>query len=217
MCRPGTVRPVEIGGTVAPGFERVRDVFAANFAERGEVGAACCVYRRASRSSTCGAARPRPAARALHASARCRWSPRRPRGRWRSSCCAWPSAVSWTSTRRSPVLAGVRRRGQGGLPVRWLLSHQAGLPATPTRSRRRPTRAGRAPVDRARRRRRRSGSRAPTHGYHAITYGWLVGEVVSRVTGDDLRPGVRRGGRRPARARPPHRAARPESTTGSRR
>lgn len=32
-----------IGGSVAPGFEPVRDAFAANLAERGEVGAAVCV------------------------------------------------------------------------------------------------------------------------------------------------------------------------------
>lgn len=32
---------MDIGGTVKPGFERVRDVFEANFAIRGEVGAAC--------------------------------------------------------------------------------------------------------------------------------------------------------------------------------
>ena len=36
----------EIHGTVAPGFEPVRDAFARNFAEHGEVGAACCVYLR---------------------------------------------------------------------------------------------------------------------------------------------------------------------------
>ena len=34
---------VEIHGTVAPGFEPVADAFARNFAEHGEVGAACAV------------------------------------------------------------------------------------------------------------------------------------------------------------------------------
>ena len=34
----------DIHGEVAPGFEPVRDAFARNFAEHGEVGAACCVY-----------------------------------------------------------------------------------------------------------------------------------------------------------------------------
>jgi CubicO group peptidase (beta-lactamase class C family) len=36
--------PGAIGGTVAPGFEGVRDAFAANFADRGEIGAALCVH-----------------------------------------------------------------------------------------------------------------------------------------------------------------------------
>ena len=35
-----------VGGTVAPGFEPVRDAFTTNFAERGEVGAAVCVRVR---------------------------------------------------------------------------------------------------------------------------------------------------------------------------
>ena len=36
----------QIGGTVAPGFERVKDAFTANFEHNGEVGAACSVYHR---------------------------------------------------------------------------------------------------------------------------------------------------------------------------
>src|SRR2546429_6599873 len=34
-----------IGGSVAPGFEPVRAEFERNFAERGELGAACAAYR----------------------------------------------------------------------------------------------------------------------------------------------------------------------------
>src|SRR5262245_3169575 len=34
---------VEVHGSVAPGFERVADAFAQNFAEHGEIGAACAV------------------------------------------------------------------------------------------------------------------------------------------------------------------------------
>ncbi|GBE24314.1 esterase EstB [bacterium BMS3Bbin02] len=36
----------DIQGTVAPGFESVREVFAENFEKRDEVGAACAVYHR---------------------------------------------------------------------------------------------------------------------------------------------------------------------------
>ena len=39
-------RPVPLHGVLASGFEAVGDAFAANFAERGEVGAACAVWRR---------------------------------------------------------------------------------------------------------------------------------------------------------------------------
>jgi len=35
----------QIGGEVAPGFESVREAFAENFQRRGELGAACAVYR----------------------------------------------------------------------------------------------------------------------------------------------------------------------------
>ena len=37
---------VDVQGYVAPGFERVRDTFAANFARRRELGGACCAYHR---------------------------------------------------------------------------------------------------------------------------------------------------------------------------
>jgi len=40
----GTPAPT-VHGFVAPGFEPVREAFARNFAEHGEVGAACCIYR----------------------------------------------------------------------------------------------------------------------------------------------------------------------------
>ena len=37
---------VPLHGTVAPGFEPVREEFACNFSERGEVGAAVSIYHR---------------------------------------------------------------------------------------------------------------------------------------------------------------------------
>lgn len=36
----------EINGSVASGFERVKDVFAENFDKRGELGAAFSLYHR---------------------------------------------------------------------------------------------------------------------------------------------------------------------------
>lgn len=39
-------RAFEVHGTVAPGWQAVREAFVGNFEARGEVGAACCVYHR---------------------------------------------------------------------------------------------------------------------------------------------------------------------------
>ncbi len=41
--RAESVRRDQIHGRVAPGFEPVRQAFADNFAQRGELGAACAV------------------------------------------------------------------------------------------------------------------------------------------------------------------------------
>jgi hypothetical protein len=46
MRRPAeTMSRDQLHGWVAPGFEPVRQAFADNFAQRGELGAACAVYR----------------------------------------------------------------------------------------------------------------------------------------------------------------------------
>src|SRR5690349_25140860 len=37
--------PVQIEGFVSAGFEPVRQAFLDNFARRGELGGACCIYR----------------------------------------------------------------------------------------------------------------------------------------------------------------------------
>jgi CubicO group peptidase (beta-lactamase class C family) len=75
--------------------------------------------------------------------------------------------------------------GKGDLPVRFLLSHRAGLPAV-----RKPlpaealydwdamttALAAEAPW----------WTPGERHGYHAVTFGWLAGEVVRRVSGRSL-------------------------------
>ena len=43
-----TKHMTKINGYVAPGFERVKDAFTANFEKHGEVGAAFCLYHRCS-------------------------------------------------------------------------------------------------------------------------------------------------------------------------
>ena len=77
------------------------------------------------------------------------------------------------------------QQDKGTLPVRWLLSHRAGLPAMKALL---PNEAlyDWAAMTTA------LAAEAPwwdpgtAHGYHAVTFGWLVGEVVRRITGQSL-------------------------------
>ena len=75
--------------------------------------------------------------------------------------------------------------GKGALPVRWLLSHRAGLPAVrkllPNEAlydwdAMTSALAAEAPW----------WEPGSSHGYHAVSFGWLVGEVVRRIAGKSL-------------------------------
>jgi CubicO group peptidase (beta-lactamase class C family) len=77
---------------------------------------------------------------------------------------------------------GFEAEGKGEIPVRWLLSHRAGLPAVRQLLPNAALYDWDAMVGAL-------AAEAPwwkpgeRHGYHAVTFGWLVGEVVRRVTG----------------------------------
>ena len=75
--------------------------------------------------------------------------------------------------------------GKQDLPVRWLLSHQAGLPAV-----RKPLARGSLydwqAMTSALAEQEPWWEPGTQHGYHAITFGYLVGELVRRVTGQSL-------------------------------
>ncbi|MCK2241962.1 MULTISPECIES: serine hydrolase [unclassified Crossiella] len=176
----------EVHGTVAPGFEAVREVFARNFTEGGELGAAVCVYRHGRKVVDLwgGIADDRTG---------------RP---WQRDTLQLVYSVSKGVTAMLAHLlvergeldldAPVARywpefaaAGKQDIPVRWLLSHQAGLPALDERF---PV-AEVAEWDRVV---ARLAAQKPwwtpgtEQGYHAWTFGWLVGEVIRRVTGRDF-------------------------------
>jgi CubicO group peptidase (beta-lactamase class C family) len=74
------------------------------------------------------------------------------------------------------------QNGKGDLPVRFLLSHSAGLPAVS-----RPLTAAElydwSTMTSALAAQRPWWTPGSAHGYHALTFGWLVGELIRRVTG----------------------------------
>jgi CubicO group peptidase (beta-lactamase class C family) len=177
---------VLVDGMVAPGFEPVRDAFLANF-QRGQVGASCCVYvdglpvvdlwggtltRESDQPYTDDTLQ-------LVASAT----------KGAMAICAHRLAERGQLVLDVPVASywpEFAAAGKPDLPVRWLLSHQAGLPAVdevvPMADVLRWT-----PMVDVLAAQKPYWEPGTAHGYHALTYGWLIGEVLARITG--LAPG----------------------------
>ncbi|MET9593626.1 serine hydrolase domain-containing protein [Streptomyces sp. NPDC006516] len=174
---------MDVRGTVAPGFEAVRDAFVRNFEQRGERGAAVAVYHHGRKVVDLWAGT-------------------------RDVDGAEPWAVDTVQIVRSAgkgVAAAVplllHQRGQVDLDapvgtywpefkangkervlVRHLLAHRAGLAAldtalTPEEA------ADQVSGPQAVAAQRPQWEPGTDHGYHAQTYSWLIGELVRRVTG----------------------------------
>jgi CubicO group peptidase (beta-lactamase class C family) len=179
----GQVRGTGIGGWCDARFAALRDAFAANFAERGEAGAAACLAVRGTVVAELWGG----------------WADREQDRPWRQD-----TLVNVFSVGKGLIAACVARligedrldadapvarywpefgaAGKAAVTLRQLLSHQAGLPAL-----RAPMPNGTVldwPV--------MVGALAAEppwwppgsgHGYHANTFGFLAGEVIRRVTG----------------------------------
>ena len=74
------------------------------------------------------------------------------------------------------------RAGKHDIPVRWLLTHQAGLAAIDRRLSLAEVLSWR-PVIEALEEQQPNWPPGSAHGYHSMTYGFLVGELIRRVTG----------------------------------
>lgn len=176
---------LNVNGTVAAGFEPVRDAFVRNFAERGERGAAVAVYRDGRRVVDLWAG-----TKDVDGPAAGPWE----RGTAqivRSATKGIAAAALLLLHQRgeldldAPVGAywpEFKAHGKEGVRVRDVLAHRAGVPAldrplTPAEAL--SPDAGAEAV----------AAQAPfwepgtAHGYHAQTYSWLTGELVRRVTG----------------------------------
>ncbi|MEU7568912.1 serine hydrolase domain-containing protein [Streptomyces fradiae] len=172
-----------INGEVAPGFEPVREAFAANFTQHGDIGAAVCVYRhgRPVVDLWGGVADPetgRP------------WAQNTLQLVYSATKGATATAAHMLVERGmldldAPVAEywpEFAANGKAGIPVRWLLSHRAGLVALDE-----PLPLAEAlawdPMAAALAVQRPQWAPGTAHGYHGRTWGWLVGEVIRRVSG----------------------------------
>jgi CubicO group peptidase (beta-lactamase class C family) len=176
---------VEVGGHVEPGFEGVRDAFANNFEEHGEVGATYAFYVDGTqvvdlwggtRTDT-GAPYDGNTLQVVFSSTK-----------GAAAACAHLLAQRGELDLDAPVVQYWPEFGQAGkehIPVRWLLSHQAGLPTIDATLKREEALAW-GPVIHALEVQKPYWEPGVAHGYHAVTYGHLVGEVVRRVDGRSI-------------------------------
>ncbi|UDY34202.1 serine hydrolase domain-containing protein [Dermatobacter hominis] len=179
-----------IRGEVEPGFEPVREAFERNFALHGDVGAGFCLYVDGQKvvdltggvRDLAGTPYDEDTLQLVFSSTK-----------GVTATCAHllvqrglldvdePVSTYW------PEFAAA---GKADVPVSWLLSHQAGLidvdhPMTLEQALDWDTvtaaLAASPPV----------WEPGTGYGYHAVTFGWLVGEVVRRVAGTDIGSFVR--------------------------
>ncbi|SCF19213.1 CubicO group peptidase, beta-lactamase class C family [Micromonospora haikouensis] len=175
--------PAPVHGDADEGFGPVVDVFRDNFTARGDVGAAVALYVRGRKVVDLygGLADPRSGRR---------WAADTPAVVF--SCtkgilavCAYLLVQQGRLDLDAPVTRywpEFGQHGKDGIPVRWLFTHQAGLPAL-DRPLTRADVVAWTPVIEAIEAQPPLWPPGTAHSYHAMTYGWLVGEVIRRVTG----------------------------------
>ena len=176
----------DIGGVVEPGFEGVADAFRANFEQHGEVGAATSVYVGGKKVVDLwgGIADREAGTPYTEDSLQLVFSTTK----GATAACASLLAQRGELDVDAPVAEywpEFKAAGKGDIPVRWLLCHKAGLPYVDATLTLEETLAW-DPMIRALEEQAPVWEPGTAHGYHATTYGWLVGEVIRRITGKSV-------------------------------
>lgn len=176
----------EIHGTVAPGFEAVRDAFQRNFTEFHEQGAATAIYVDGQKVVDLwgGIADNLTGRLWTEDTLSLIWSATK----GPAAMCALLLVQRGQLNLDTPVAyywPEFAQNGKADIPVRMILSHQAGLPYVEKKLSREELLDGTAVV-------KALEAQSPVwqpgsnHGYHAVTIGYLVGELVKRVSGRSL-------------------------------
>jgi CubicO group peptidase (beta-lactamase class C family) len=183
----GATSGTPVQGHVEAGWGKVADAFRANFdGNPGEVGAACCVYAGGhpvvdlwGGLADSEANRPWDADTIVGVASTTKGA---------TAICAHLLVQRGELDLDAPVVKYWPEFGAAGkekIPVRWLLSHQAGLPIVDG-----PLTFQEAcawhPVIRALEAQKPEWEPGTQHVYHSATFGFLVGELVRRITGKSL-------------------------------
>jgi CubicO group peptidase (beta-lactamase class C family) len=176
-----TAARLSIAGHVHPGFAAVREAFAGNFAERGELGGACCAYYRGKkvvdlwggiRNKRTGEPWERDTMVGIHSATK--------------GLAAMTLAIAhsrgWLDyeARVATYWPEFAQHGKGTITVRQLLAHQAGLFAIDEPV----DRAAVADLDRLAvilARQKPAWEPGTRQAYHALTLGFYEGELMRRV------------------------------------
>lgn len=177
---------ITIHGECASRFRRVREVFEDHFRRGREIGAAVAVLHDGEKvvdlwAGWADLAQSRPWQRDTIANVySCTKA--------MAALCAHQLVERGRLDLDTPVAEywpDFAQRGKGRMPVRWLLSHRSALPAV------REILPPEALYDwnqitAALAAEEPWWEPGTAHGYHAVTFGWLVGEVVRRIDGRSL-------------------------------
>ena len=174
---------VEIEGTVEPRFAGVEEAFGRNFEEGAEVGAAVCVYHEGRRVVDLWGGLSEGETDRL----------------WERGTISWMASATKGLTAVAALLLVDRgvldldapiaeywpefaAEGKGRVTLRWLLSHRAGIAVLDApisyEDELRHT-----PIADAIAAQGPNWEPGTAHGYHALTFGWAISEVIRRVTG----------------------------------
>jgi len=176
----------DIHGWTADGWEGVRDAFANNFAEGKEVGAAFSAYHKGEKVADLwgGIADEDAGSPWQEDTLMLVFSTTK----GATAICANQLAQDGRLDMDAPVAKywpEFAANGKADIPVSYLLSHQAGLAWVDGEMTLEEALAW-DPVIVALQNQAPVWEPGSQHGYHATTYGWLVGEVVKRIAGKSL-------------------------------
>lgn len=173
-----------VKGYLAPGFEVLEGVFADNFRLQGDVGAACCVYHRGQVVVDIWAG----------------LADRQQNHPWQQdtlqlvfSATKGAVAVCMLALVEQGLLdleAPIARywpefaaNGKDSIPVKWLLSHQAGIPKIDDNNLSLEQVYGWDKVVATIAAQQPLWQPGSQHGYHIRSWGWVCGEIIHRITG----------------------------------
>lgn len=181
-----SVKTGEVAGFCDSRFERVVDEFIRNFQERDEIGASVCITLEGETVVDLwgGLAHPETQAPWNKDTLTLVWSATK----GATALCAHILAARGELDFEAPVTHYWPEFGQAGkehIPVRMLLNHQAGLAAL-----HQPVPPGAFSdwdlMISLLEKEEPWWTPGSMHGYHGFTFGWLVGEVVRRISGKSL-------------------------------